>query len=313
MAALALTSVSVARLIRRICELEVQARKPGNVSFASPGHGMTAEMFVQSAASMAAPLCQQGVSLGERVYAAVLATRNAVGCNTNLGIILLVAPLVHAALRTSSVNSLRERVESVLSELRLEDAQYVFDAIRMAAPGGLGKVSRHDVSLPADVDLIEAMQAASSYDRIAWQYAHDYADVFDVLVPLVASTVAARITEEAAVAYVFLDILARWPDSHIARKFDLALAENIRQETVSLRNRLNNANAYSSHADDLVEFDISLKRRGINPGTSADLTVAAFSAFHIQQALDCLFLDPSALTGGLNPPRALACEFHQPV
>jgi triphosphoribosyl-dephospho-CoA synthase len=36
------------------CELDVRVRKPGNVSLASPGHGMQAAMFIESG-------CGQGV------------------------------------------------------------------------------------------------------------------------------------------------------------------------------------------------------------------------------------------------------------
>lgn len=311
---LALSPAVVTGMIRQICELEVRARKPGNVSFASPGHGMTAEMFVLSAEAASIPLCQKGMSIGERILAAVEATQAAVGCNTNLGIILLLAPLVDAALTANDRQDLHARVEASLAELTIADAQLVFDAIRIAAPGGLGDAPRHDVHQPASTSLIEAMREAANHDRIARQYATGFADIFSIGRPLAAAALGRFPKAEDAVVSVFLNLLARWPDSHIWRKFGPKLATEIVSEAVPLRNLWDSADDMSLTSGDLVEFDISLKARGINPGTSADLTVAAFIACQLQLALDRLFLDrPATSTGGLNHPRAFACEFHQPV
>src|SRR4051812_2096500 len=81
------------------CALDVQARKAGNVSEASPGHRMHAGLFLQSAAAAAAPLCEPGASVGERIEAAVRATWRVAHCNTNLGIVLLCAPVIVAQQR----------------------------------------------------------------------------------------------------------------------------------------------------------------------------------------------------------------------
>ena len=83
-------------LYRQACEVDVQAFKPGNVSVYADGHDMTVADFRTSAKVSAEPLCNPDYSLGEKIYYAVKATREAVGCNTNLGIILLCAPLIQA-------------------------------------------------------------------------------------------------------------------------------------------------------------------------------------------------------------------------
>src|SRR5690242_14660894 len=79
------------------CELELRALKPGNVHDFAAGHGMTVDDFAASAEVSAGPLCRPGASVGERILGAIRATRERVGCNTNLGIVLLAAPLVAAA------------------------------------------------------------------------------------------------------------------------------------------------------------------------------------------------------------------------
>ena len=84
---------------------EVEAFKPGNVSAYVEGHDMTVKDFIVSAEVSAPLLCQSEAGLGPRVLDSVMATRSAVGCNTNLGMLLLFAPLIMAAnlMRTASV------------------------------------------------------------------------------------------------------------------------------------------------------------------------------------------------------------------
>ena len=78
------------------CALDVAVRKPGNVSQVSDGHGMQAGLFTASARASAGPLFRRGARVGDRIEAAVAATWDVAGCNTNLGILLLCAPLARA-------------------------------------------------------------------------------------------------------------------------------------------------------------------------------------------------------------------------
>src|SRR5690606_7446705 len=113
-AMIALSSKRVARGLRAACLAELRVAKPGNVSTASPGHGMSARDFVASARVAAPALAAAAGGVGERVLRAVEATRAVVGCNTNLGIVLLCAPLAHAALVPAPERALRPRLEAVL-------------------------------------------------------------------------------------------------------------------------------------------------------------------------------------------------------
>ncbi|HET7593988.1 MAG TPA: triphosphoribosyl-dephospho-CoA synthase, partial [Stellaceae bacterium] len=84
------------------CRLELRALKPGNVHVLSEGHGMTVAQFEASALASAPPLAAPGKPVGERIRDAIAATHAAVGCNTNLGIVLLAAPLWAAAERPAA-------------------------------------------------------------------------------------------------------------------------------------------------------------------------------------------------------------------
>ncbi|HEV8313480.1 MAG TPA: triphosphoribosyl-dephospho-CoA synthase, partial [Burkholderiaceae bacterium] len=133
----------------RACQLDVEVRKPGNVSFASPGHRMHAQQFIASAEAAQQALFAPGLSVGQRIEAAVTATLAVAGCNTNLGIVLLVAPIAAALERDPQARSaarLRAAVSAVLRTLDIGDARATYRAIARANPGGLGRADAQDVA-----------------------------------------------------------------------------------------------------------------------------------------------------------------------
>jgi triphosphoribosyl-dephospho-CoA synthase len=258
------------------CLAELDAPKPGNVHRFAPGHRMEVADFVLSAEASAAPIAAMGARVGIRVRAAVNATLEAVGQNTNLGIILLCAPLA-AASEVPEI-ALRPALARVLDRLDRADAQDVFYAIAAANPGGLGRAPRHDVNTPAAATLREAMAEAADRDRIARQYVTTYEDVFSLGLPALAT--ARRRGSEAhwSTLAVYLTFLAAMPDTHIVRKFDAAAAEAVRREAADWRDAFAAAPDPDGIVEGLLNWDGKLKSRGINPGTSADLTVATLFA-----------------------------------
>ncbi len=210
--------------------------------------------------------------MGTRILGAVEASFAAAGANTNLGIVLLCAPLAAAA--ESQPGDLRLALARILQALNVEDATLAFRAIAHAAPGGLGHVARHDVHAPATVGLRDAMAEAADRDRIARQYVTDFADVFDVGMPLLAASSDRRV----AVLATYLGFLAAFPDSHILRKHGAAVAEQIRRQASQWQARVSAARRLDDVLPELLAWDAELKAGGINPGTSADLTVATLFA-----------------------------------
>lgn len=264
------------------CWLDVAVRKPGNVSLASAGHRMQADMFLASAQAAVVPLFAPGARVGDRIEGAMAATWAAVGCNTNLGILLLCAPLAAAVERdgaATSVAALRGAVDAVMCSLDVADARAAYRAIARANPGGLGDAPAQDVHEEPTVGLREAMTLAASRDRIAQQYASSHADLFDIgraawpsgfVLGVRPAGEPPDAATKAAVQGVFLGFLGVIPDSHIVRKHGEAVAQTV----------MTAAHAWRRHSspDDEPSFtawDESLKARGINPGTSADLTVAS--------------------------------------
>ena len=259
------------------CRAELAAIKPGNVHARSAGHGMTAADFELSAVASAPFIADPDRRVGSRILGAIEATWAAVRCNTNLGIVLLCAPLAAAAQSRHSGN-FSARLGKVLEALDQEDAEMTYAAIRLANPGGLGEIGTGDVRQKPDMSLLAAMEMAASRDRIARQYASGYADVFEVGLANFSAARTRLGDGEWAVTQVYLEFLGRFPDSHVARKHGNATAERVRAEAKSYAARFRRAADPKDMIEDLLAYDAALKGAGINPGTSADLTVASLFA-----------------------------------
>ncbi len=257
----------------RACAWDVAVRKPGNVSRHSDGHGMQAQTFLDSAAASLDGLCATGARVGERIESAVAASWARVGCNTNLGIVLLCAPLAAAAERVDAADGLRAAIADVIEGLDVADAEAAFRAIVRASPGGLGEAPEQDVHTPPSLTLREAMTLAAGRDRIAAQYRDAMAELFEVGLPALAGSDDPATVDDRAVQRLYLGWLASGPDSHIVRKHGPALAQSVLNEALPWWSRARAGE--SLDADPAwADWDRSLKSRRINPGTSADLTVA---------------------------------------
>ncbi|WP_181704122.1 triphosphoribosyl-dephospho-CoA synthase [Chthonobacter albigriseus] len=262
----------LAALFIAACHAELRAPKPGNVHDYAPGHRMTVADFETSAAVAAPHIAAHGAPIGERVLGAVRATMEAVGCNTNLGILLLTAPIALAAERPGE---LRANLTAILTETTIYDAECVFEAIRIANPGGLGRAEEADVAEPPSVTLTQAMALAADRDTIARQYVTRFDDVYAIGLPTFLRE-SARSDEIRATLLVYFAYASRLPDSHILRKHGVTVAEAVRGEFAELRGI---ADVMDLPA--LLDFDRELKMRGVNPGTSADLTVATHFLAHV--------------------------------
>ena len=264
---------NLADAFKAACMAELEALKPGNVHIFADGHGMTVQDFIASAEAVSTVIAQPDLSLGQRILHSVQATQNAVNMNTNLGMILLCAPLIQAKLNTFGTG-LQANIHAVLGNTTLEDAEACFAAIRLAKPAGLGCSDAHDVHAPAACTLQEAMQQAADKDSIARQYGNNFADVFDGVTYYQKMLNLWQRPAWAATA-LHLHIMRHFLDSHIVRKQGETMAKLVQNEAaehaVEFAKNFNPKNYQSV----LMTFDAALKKRGLNPGTSADLTVAS--------------------------------------
>jgi triphosphoribosyl-dephospho-CoA synthase len=254
------------------CLWEATAPKPGNVYRGADFDNLTYADFVTSAAVIG-PIVNEAETkgVGATIHAAVAATREAVETNTNLGMLLLITPLAAAA----EERPLAEGVAEVLNNLTIEDANQVYAAIRLAQPGGLGRVDEADVNAPEapQITLREAMALAADRDLVARQYVNDFAEV-----RWTADRIALAAAEHPlgeAIVRAYLELLAKHPDSLVTRKCGPEVAAQVSAGAAMVLDAL-------SHGDDAyhacrAEYDFWLRADGHrrNPGTSADLIAAA--------------------------------------
>ncbi len=273
-----LSRMSLGRLAALACHLECAAPKVGNVHRGADFEDVTFYDFLISGEILGEVIDQlASVSIGRAIYEAVARTREMVGTNTNLGIVLLVFPLAKATTRCGTAWRLdRQAVREVLTGLTSEDAEWVYRAIRLAKPGGLGTVERHDVSAGSPpASLLDAMRMAASHDDIAGQYVTDFQLVFDIAESLTRRVAAGmNLIEAIVVEHVFR--LSQLGDSLIARKCGKEAADHAR----FLAGRACESFTSGGREDfegALSELDFWLRADGHrrNPGTTADLLAAS--------------------------------------
>lgn len=283
------------------CLLEASAPKPGNVHRSADFDDVTFYDFQTSAlvTGNVFDACSNK-PLGETILAAVEATKSAVGTNTNLGLILLLAPLVKTCQRIGSSKLTGGLVGEMLSELTPVDGGKVFQAIAAAKPGGMGQADSMDVNRPVDqVDLMAAMTSSSERDSIAKQYTHQFCDVFDIGIKLLKHGLSIFPKLHQATVFAHIAWIAHQGDSLIFRKLGAAASNEARDRAATALASLDDLTVSKLLAQDrrfdvtdqnrdafwhqVGTFDFWLRSDGHrrNPGTTADLMGATlFVAIH---------------------------------
>jgi len=263
----------LAHHVQLACLLEVSADKPGNITPARNFSDTTYADMLRSALALGPVFARRRArrrGVGELIADAVSATARVTDANTNLGIVLLFAPLVRAEATRQAGESLRSATERVLRQLDVDDAVAAFAAIVRANPGGLGDAPEHDVRAPARIGLREAMTAAAHRDSIASEYATGYAIVFDAGLPLLAEALGDGVPTLDAIVSLHVGLLASHPDTLIERKAGASAARAVTAAAREVR----------AGTRTIEEFDALLRGpdHRLNPGTTADLVAGTLLA-----------------------------------
>ena len=257
------------------CLLEVSAPKPGNVSPFAGFRDASYEDFLASAAAIGPALTAAAErSLGATIRAAVEATARWAPSNTNLGLVLLLAPLARAAL-TPGGASLRARLAATLAATTVADARDAYAAIRLATPGGLGRAPDQDVAGTPSATLRDVMALAVERDAIAREYASDFRSTFELGAPALRAALADRLPWRDAVVEAYLTLLGAAPDTHIARKLGLPAAITVQQRGRSVLDAGGVRTAAGREAIAALDRELRDEANTLNPGATADLTGAA--------------------------------------
>jgi triphosphoribosyl-dephospho-CoA synthase len=276
--------LSVGACATLACQWEATAAKPGNVYRGADFAGLTYVDFLTSAAVIG-PCLERALEwgVGRTVLAAVRATQGVVRTNTNLGTILLLAPL--AAVPPGQ--PLTQGLKKVIDQLDETDTGDVFAAIRLARPGGLGQVDQADVREPAPpaLKLLEAMRLAAERDSVGRQYVNGFEQVFTTAERLIGAATSGLPLGEAIV-YAFLQLLGELPDSLIARKCGRDRAMSVTARAAKIVDHLEPGD--DAYQTAIGELDFYLRSDGhrLNPGTSADIVAAALFVLLREQRLE---------------------------
>ena len=270
------TEKEIAELAQMACVLEVCAPKPGNINRGHDFSDTSLQDFLLSAVAVG-PAFENAsrLGIGEIVWQATADTHRLVRSNTNLGIVLLLAPLVKASAGLSGVNHLQDCLRACLNALTVEDARLVYESIRRARPGGMGKVSEADISEEPTITLLQAMILGQSRDSVAREYATDFAITFEIGLPALNEALGEGADFSNAIVQAYLTILSRVPDTLIARKKNIETARQISRRAGEVLNQGGVFRPQGKAA--LARFDQELRDpwHTLNPGATADLATAA--------------------------------------
>ena len=289
-------SLSVGRIATLACVLEVTAPKPGNVHRGADFEDVTFSDFLISAVAIGGVFDRADLSIGQSVLQAVKQTEAFVGTNTNLGIVLLLAPLV-AAVRESVERGQKQLTSDLVAEclrsVTAGEGRLIFDAISVAKPAGLREVAMYDVNQSqGEVDLLAAMKLAADRDSIAKQYTNGMADVFGLGQRLLTQGRGLFEDLNSAIVFVHVAWMAQQPDSLIARKLGLPVAQQATQMAQKAVDVVLESDAFKASQEGqsvgldeatsnqfwqlVAELDFWLRSDGHlrNPGTTADLVAA---------------------------------------
>ncbi len=263
--------LSISQCASLACLWEVSTPKPGNVHRGADFEDLTFGDFLSSAVAIG-PAMEDAVQtpVGRTVLSAIEATRRVVATNTNLGTVLLLAPLATVP-RSSTI---ADGIGGVLSSLRPSDAEDIYRAIRMAVPGGMEQVDQMDISAAAPPSILDAMRAAEQRDLVARQYVTNFALVLTEVAPWLAAGPGRGWSLADTIIHTQMRLMSLYPDSLIARKCGRETAHEAASRAAQVLDAGNPC--HESYLMALSDFDFWLRsdHHQRNPGTTADLLAA---------------------------------------
>ena len=288
--------------------LEISASpKPGNVHRFSKveQHGKSYEQFLAAIIAIAPSyvaiaedaytLAKSGndikeqLHLGPAIKAACEAMVAAQGAgNLLLGHILLLVPLVAAASiyiaqDQDASPDFRGIVHEVTCSGNTDDVIALYEGIRACNPGGLGKVDKFDVTSPDFAGELRASNATfqdafainKDKDSISNEWMNAFNITIDESFPRLQDLISNGASINDATVQLFLELLSNHPDSLIARKNDMNIANMVSSKA---RDAVDAGGMLTPSGRKMVQtLDAELASAGgkLNPGTTADLIAAA--------------------------------------
>lgn len=285
--------LSIGRMAELACSMEVLAPKPGNVYPGAEWNftNTTVVDFLKSAQAISSVFDQaDALTVGGLVLKAVQSTQLQVSTNTNLGQVLLLAPLAKALAESGELSE--SNVQVILDRLTIDDSVKVYEAIRLAKPGGMGQKSDQDIQSRPTQPLLQIMQMVQAEDGVAEAYATGFRKIFQTGRSSLYESIYAGQHWCDAIVDCHMQLLSLG-DTLIRRKAGAEAEWIVLKQAQNVLSLKSNPIKYE---DSLKEFDRSLRLNGnrLNPGTTADLVTASIfvalaeGELHVPPELDQL-------------------------
>ena len=262
--------------IKFACDTEIKSLKPGNVHQYSKSYDMDIKDFFKSSLIISKCLTKNNLDLGKKILTSVNEIQDKIKKNTNLGIILMLSPIATVVQKEGIISKeeLLKKIKSLIKKQNIKNSTPIFKAILLCSPGGLGSSKKYDVKNHPRTNLFKAMKFSKKRDLIAKQYCNGLEDILNTGIPAYKKFYKKWGKVNWALTGVYLSFLKKFNDSHIIRKKGKKVAINVKKEAKKYYYYLINNKNLSKIKRKLLIFDKNLKSKEINPGTTADLTVA---------------------------------------
>ena len=293
----------IAKIAQIASVLEVSGHpKPGNVHRTQDFDDMIFEDFLISGiviGDMMKNAAQRGIKyneehsfhkigLGEIIKESVFETDKWIGNNTNLGIIILLAPLSAAAGMSSNIQELRRNTDKIMKATTSKDAVNLYDAINAADAGGMGETEELDVAdtqarvkiIEEDINMFKVLDMSAKWDLLSKELTTGMPIIFETGFPTFKK-IKAKYGLNKATVQTFLTILAQNPDTLISRKYGFDTSRIISADADSI---LQNGGILNPRGELLIrQFDAQLLKNKFNPGTTADITAASIMVAYLDE------------------------------
>ncbi len=206
------------------------------------------------------------------------------GGNVILGHILILAPLSSAAsicikLKKRKLIDFELILNKIIEDTTVNDTLYLYEAIKLSNPGGLGQIDKYDVNDPSaykeiirnEINLKEIFKKSQDYDLISREYATGFKIVLKEGLPYFLNSFREHRDINKTIVNTYLKLLSSHLDTLIIRKAGKPEAIKISEMASKI---ISQGGISTKKGLKLtIKFDKKLQKQNgkLNPGTTADL------------------------------------------
>ncbi len=206
------------------------------------------------------------------------------GGNVILGHILILAPLSSAAsicikLKKRRLIDFEGILNKIIEDTTVNDTLYLYEAIKLSNPGGLGQIEKYDVNDPSAYDEIirdginlkDIFKKSQDYDLISREYASGFNIVLKEGLPYFLDSFKEHRNINKTIVNTYLELLANHLDTLIIRKNGKAAARKVSEMASKIISQGGISTKKGLKLTIKLDKNLQKQNGKLNPGTTADL------------------------------------------